>query len=236
MTEIPQHGAGSQTLSRGLQALDILASAGRPLTIADLATRLEVHRSSAYRLLRSLEEHRYVVRDQSGMIRLGSHLATLARGVSPQLQTAALPAITSLANLVGMTAFLAVREGDEVVTLVSVEPSSAGPVIASRPGARHPLSQGAPGHAIESILNATDHLRLFGGAERSPAARSTAHSGYAVSTDEVVPGLTSLAVPLEIPGESHAALAVVTIGMPAEPQHTTAQLHACARQIAHNYR
>ncbi|MFC6235832.1 IclR family transcriptional regulator, partial [Leucobacter soli] len=134
----PSGTAGSQTLARGLRALDILAEADGPLSIADLAERLGVHRSNAYRLLRTLEEHRYVVRDELGLIRLGPRLAALARGVSPALQSAALPVLTEFANEVGMTAFIAVLDLDDVVTLISVEPTRAHPAVAQRPGARHP--------------------------------------------------------------------------------------------------
>ena len=49
--------APSQTLSRGLSILEILADASGPLGIDDVAAHLGVHRSVAYRLIRTLEEH-----------------------------------------------------------------------------------------------------------------------------------------------------------------------------------
>ncbi len=69
----------SQTLSRGIRMLEILADAREPLTIDELASRLGVHRSVAYRLLRTLEHHRLTVRDARGRIVLGARLAALAR-------------------------------------------------------------------------------------------------------------------------------------------------------------
>jgi len=228
--------AGSQTLARGLRALDTLAEAGGPLSIAELAERLGVHRSNAYRLLRTLEEHRYVVRDELGLIKLGPRLAALARGVSPALQTAALPELTELANSLGMTAFVAVLDIDHIVTLVSVEPSRAHPAVAQRPGARHPLTRGAPGYAIESVLPAHVHRSLFGGEQLSPAAADARSHGYALSHDEVVRGLTSVAVPLEITGESPAALAIVNIGLPEELEQLARQLRDAAARIADSYR
>jgi len=53
----------SQTLSRGIRILEILADAREPLSIDELSQRLGVHRSVAYRLLRTLEHHRLTVRD-----------------------------------------------------------------------------------------------------------------------------------------------------------------------------
>ena len=54
--------APSQTLSRGLRALEVIAEAEKPIGMAELAARLGLHRSITYRIVRTLEEHRLVVR------------------------------------------------------------------------------------------------------------------------------------------------------------------------------
>ena len=59
---MPENAPASQTLSRGIRILEILAEAREPLSIDDVAHRLGVHRSVAYRLVRTLEEHGLVVR------------------------------------------------------------------------------------------------------------------------------------------------------------------------------
>ena len=97
-----------QTLSRGIRALEVLADAGEPLSIGAVATRLGLHRSIAYRILRTLEDHGLVVRDAAGDVQLGPRMATLARSVSRDLQAVALPQLTAVANELTMTAFLAV--------------------------------------------------------------------------------------------------------------------------------
>src|SRR5688500_16318930 len=51
----------SQTLSRGIRILEILADVREPLSIDEIARRLEVHRSVAYRLLRTLEDHGLII-------------------------------------------------------------------------------------------------------------------------------------------------------------------------------
>ena len=50
----PAQASPSQTLSRGIRALEIMAAASAPLTIAELADAMGVHRSVAYRILRTL--------------------------------------------------------------------------------------------------------------------------------------------------------------------------------------
>lgn len=47
----------SQTLSRGIQVLEVLAAEGRPLTAQQIATALGLSRPVVYRLLRTLAQH-----------------------------------------------------------------------------------------------------------------------------------------------------------------------------------
>ena len=227
--------AGSQTLSRGLRALELLADAEAPMTITELADGLGVHRSNAYRILRALEQHRFVVRDDAGRIRLGPKLAALAHGVAPALHTAATPAITELAYSLGMTGFLTVLDADEVVTLVTVEPSNVSATIARNPGVRHPVAKGAPGHAIESILSETERRTYLGSSEPSELALEAKELGYALSQNEVIDGVTSLAIPLRIKGEPPAALAVVHFNIPENVETVVAALRAAADKIVRSY-
>src|SRR5690625_2072660 len=108
---------GSQTLARGLAALEILAEAESPLSISELAEALGVHRSNAYRLLRTLEEYRFVLRDETGQIRLGPRLAALARGSVESIQTLTLPHLTKLANQLQLTSFVTLLDSDQVITV-----------------------------------------------------------------------------------------------------------------------
>src|SRR5918993_1750858 len=180
----------SQTLSRGIRILEILADAREPLTIDETARRLGVHRSVAYRLLRTLEEHGLVTRDAAGRIQLGARMAALAAGVAHDLQAEALPELTAVANELGTTCFLVVLDHDECVTLVSVEPRHAVASVAQRPGTRHPVTVGAPGKAILSALPATSWPRNVSPGLRSEVTDAAA-SGFATSHDEVIPSLRS---------------------------------------------
>lgn len=235
-TEAPAPPAGSQTLARGLRALEILAEAEIPMTITELAEGLGVHRSNAYRILRTLEQHRFVARDSGGRIRLGPKLTVLARGVAPMLHTAAMQPVSELAYTLGMTAFVTILDADEVVTLVSVEPSNVSATIARNPGVRHPLDRGAPGHAIESSLSRAERAAAFGHEELSEAAAATQRDGYALSRNEVIDGVTAIAVPLRLEGEAPAAIAVVHFNHPDSVDDVVAALRHAAERISQNYR
>ncbi|MFT4213940.1 MAG: IclR family transcriptional regulator [Microbacterium sp.] len=232
MTDVTKEPPASQTLSRGIRILEILADAHEPLSIDDLARRLGVHRSIAYRLLRTLEDHGLVARDASGRVALGARMAALASRVAHDLQAEALPELTAIANELGMTCFLAVRDGDECITLASIEPRHAVASVAQRPGARHPITVGAPSKAILSILppsewppDADERLR---GEVTEAAAR-----GYATSHDEVIPTVQAVAVPLRLRSSQRpAAIAVVHVASPADPAAIAARLQRSAATIS----
>ncbi len=220
----------SQTLSRGIRILEVLADAGGPLTIDEVAARLGVHRSIAYRLLRTLEDHRLVGRDAAGAVSLGPRMAALAAGVAQDLQSEALPELTAIANELGMTAFLAVLDGDDCITLASIEPRHAVASVAQRPGARHPVTVGAPGKAIllqlaaaEWPATATSPLR-----DEVDAARPL---GYTTSHDEVIPTVQSVAVPLALRGQRPAAIAVVHVATSLDDAEIAARLRRSASAI-----
>lgn len=220
----------SQTLSRGIRILEILADAREPLTIDEIALRLQVHRSVAYRLLRTLEDHGLVTRDGSGRIHLGARMAALAAGVAHDLQAEALPELTAVANELGTTCFLVVLDHDECVTLASVEPRHAVASVAHRPGTRHPVTVGAPGKAILSVLPSSAWPEDVTERLRAEVADATA-LGFATSHDEVIPSLHSVAVPLPLRGRRPSSIAVVYLASAHDPAQIAARLQRSADVI-----
>jgi DNA-binding IclR family transcriptional regulator len=208
--------AGSQTLARGLTALEVIGSSDAPMSVAQLCQELGIHRSMAYRLVKTLEQFGFVERDAAGGLTLGAKLATLARGVAKSLQEAAAPELAALAARFEMTAFLAVLDGDDVVTLSSAEPPNAETTVAKRPGSRHSMDKGAPGKVVRSQVNPS---------EFPPAP-------FEVSQDEVIPGVASIAVPLIVPGTQPAALAVIYLPQQVDRDVIVNSLTASAKRIA----
>jgi len=226
----PAAGSASQTLSRGIRILEILADARAPLTIDQLAVRLGVHRSIAYRLLRTLEDHGLVTRDAGGRVVLGARMAALAAGVARDVQAEALPELTAAANELGMTCFLSVLDHDECVTLVSVEPRHGVASVAQRPGTRHPIGIGAPGKVILAALPETAWPGELD-EERREELRASRRRGWATSHDEVIPGLRSVAVPVTLPRGELAAVAVVYLADPHSDEQIADRITEVARAI-----
>jgi DNA-binding IclR family transcriptional regulator len=178
----------SQTLSRGLSILEAVALADAPLSVTEIAESVTVHRSIAYRLIRTLEGHHLIERDEAGNYRPAAGLAVLARSVRLDLRTAAAPELRKLADELGMTAFVVVRDGTDAITVESAEPTSSNVHVVYRPGARHPIDRGAPGLAL--LLSQPPQPN-----ERAELRKAREH-GWARSTGEVLPGMTAIAAPV----------------------------------------
>jgi len=130
----------SQTLSRGLQVLEVLAETGQPMTVQQISRRLGLKRPIVYRLLKTLEQHQLLgAQTRDGHFELGLGLLSLTRNVKRDLRQAAFPIIRDLAEKVGTTAVLGLLDGDEVVYVLTVEAELARMAVRSREGSRRPF-------------------------------------------------------------------------------------------------
>jgi DNA-binding IclR family transcriptional regulator len=207
---------GSQTLSRGLTALEVIGASDAPISVAQLCTELGIHRSMAYRLVKTLEQHGFIERDVAGGLVLGTKLTTLARSVAKSLQEAAAPELAAIAAELEMTAMVVTFDGESAVTLSSAEPQKPGTTVARKPGSRHSIDRGAPGKVLRAQVDPA----------RFPAVP------FEFSQDEVLPGVASVAVPLAIPGNAPAALAVLYFPHKVDVDHIAGVLTSSASRIA----
>jgi len=183
----------SQTLARGLRVLRLLADEPRGVTMTELARRVDVNRTVAYRLVATLVEFGLARRDDEGRVYVGVGVIELARAIEPLLRDQARPILRKLAEDVGATAHLTVAEGDEALAIAVIEPSWTDYHVAYRVGTRHPLDRGAAGRAIE--LGRTDGA-----------------APYSLTRDELQPGASGLAAPVRgIPG-LECSVGVVALG------------------------
>ena len=65
----PITAPGSQTLARGLNALQFVAEAPAGLTVQQVADGIGVHRTIAYRLLATLAQFRFIAKGEDGRYR-----------------------------------------------------------------------------------------------------------------------------------------------------------------------
>ena len=195
----------SQTLDRGLRVLEHITESLTPITVAEVARDVGMHRSITYRMLRTLEDHGLIARDELGRFQAGAGLADLAVRFTPALRAVAGRHLLKLAVATEKTAFLVVRHGDEAVTIEVVEPPAAAAHVSYRPGLRHPITTGAPGIAL--LAGEPPH------ADERPAVTQARSLGWATSTSEVIEGFRAVAAPvIDTSGVCRAAIAVVFAG------------------------
>lgn len=199
----PSKNVGSQTLDRGIRALEMVAAAPGGMTVQEVADRLGVHRTIAHRLLATLADHHLIARGPDNRFRAGGGLTALANGLQSTLRDTAMPIMRELAEELESTVVLLVREGEEVVGIAVAAPTKGTYHLAFRTGSRHPLGRGSAGICLLSALPPRP-------GERPEVTRARAQ-GFAVSRGEVEPGAHGLAVLIRQGGDTpNACLNLIT--------------------------
>jgi DNA-binding IclR family transcriptional regulator len=224
VSEPERSSGGSQTLERGLRILRVLAEHPDGLSVSQLAAAMDTHRAGIYRLLAPLMDQHLVVRGEDGRHVLGAGLIELASRVRPRLQEIAVPALRILADELGATTALTVRDGEEAVVAAVVEPRNTDMHIAYRTGLRHRLDQAASGIAILSALPPR-------GGERTPIVDAR-ERGWSVSSSELLPGATGVGAAVVLPGHEPAGAITAVWIDGRDPAATAPAVIRCARTIA----
>ena len=115
----------SAAVERALTMLEIVAQASDGLSNAEISCKLNIPKSSASYILRTLENRGYLARDaESGKYRVGLKILSLSRGALGGLDVrgVALPIMRRLTQQTGLTCHLAVLDGSDAVYIEKVEP------------------------------------------------------------------------------------------------------------------
>ncbi|GAB96328.1 DNA-binding IclR family transcriptional regulator [Kineosphaera limosa] len=178
---------GAQTLERGLLVLRALADAPQGLTASEVAARLGVHRSVAYRLLQALARTGFAARTGT-RYRIGAELVALGQRVRPGLRQAAEPILADLADRTGSSACLLVRDGEHAVAITVTQPSTTTTHLSYRVGSRDALDRGAGSIAVQAAGPVS--------ADDSDRVRAARREGFVLSSEEVTPGTHAVAAPI----------------------------------------
>jgi DNA-binding IclR family transcriptional regulator len=173
------------------------------LTLAELAKRTGLYKSTILRLSVSLDRAGFLTRDSDGAFRIGP--AALKAGhlyqAAFKLGDVALPILRKLTEDTGETASIYVREKDVRVCLHRVESNHVVRSIV-REGDRRPLDRGASGKA------------LLAAEGRGPDFDKLRASGYALSLGEVTPESAAIAVPVY--GADGRVVAAIALSGPTQ--------------------
>lgn len=139
-------------LERAITVMQALADGGESSSLG-LARRLGISQSSCYRTLQTLQQADWIrPADEGYVFSDGLRPLLLSLLDRERLLTRLRRPMTELAQRVGLSVKLSVREGAEQVTLARAE--SPRPLMATSPvGARFPVVLGASGAALLSALD-----------------------------------------------------------------------------------
>lgn len=181
-------GTGSQTLARGLTALQMVADSPNGLTAQQLADQVGVHRTIAYRLLSTLAEFRLVAKGEDGRYRPASGLAVLGAAFDRNVRQVSLPILRALADDLGTTVSLLIAEGDQQVAIAVIVPSHVAYQLSFHEGSRYPLDRGAAGIALLASMPPRPGERDL--------VTGTRERGWVTTYGEIEPNTYGLAVPV----------------------------------------
>ncbi len=120
------HESPSVAVERALAMLEAVAQEPEGLSNAEISRKLQMPKSSASYILRTLETQGYLNRDEgSGKYRVGLKILSLSRGALSgiDVREVALPIMRHLVEQTNLTCHLAILDGPEAVYIEKVEPT-----------------------------------------------------------------------------------------------------------------
>ncbi|WP_412080797.1 IclR family transcriptional regulator [Streptomyces sp. SCL15-4] len=212
-----------QSVDRAVTVLEILARHGEA-GVTEIAAELDVHKSTAFRLLGVLENRGLVAQaKERGKYYLGAGVLRLAGAAAVRLDISqeAVPVCREVADELGETVNIAVLDDDAAVNIMQARGTAA--VTAQNwLGRRTPLHATSSGKVLLAHLPPTlregllarpltrfTDRTLTGAALLRAELEAVVRQGYGVTVEELEPGLAAVAAPVRAhDGEVIAAISV----------------------------
>jgi DNA-binding IclR family transcriptional regulator len=193
---------GVAAVDRALMLLSAFQPGDRELTLATLAGRTQLVKSTALRLLASLSHAGLVRRSPAGLYTLGPEIARLASLFSPSftLEADVMPVLQKLTARTRETAAFHVRRDDKRLCLYRVD----SPQVLrdhGRVGDIFPLDRGAGGRVLSAFEGA-----------RGAAYEKIRRDGYAALKGDRIPDIAGISAPVF--GADGTLVGAVTLSLP----------------------
>lgn len=218
-----------RSVDRAFDLLEMIVRAGRSMTLGEIVRALELPKSTALNIIRTLVRRGLLEHDEAKAYRPGSGLSDLAGKGSDTVDLArvARPHLEALARATRETVLLAVLDGDATRFIDKIDSSEPIQYVAAV-GTRRPLhctSGGKMSLAMQPVEAWDDYIRRIGLARHTPRTitrpaelraelRLIRDRGYAVSNGELIPDLLGLSAPV-VDGEGGGFLGAIVISGPA---------------------
>lgn len=207
------------------RALDILLcfTQDRDLGLTEIASKIDLHKSTVHRLLATLEEKGFLIRNPATeKYSLGIRIWELSTHLPAFDESAAvlLPSMERLRDRLGETVSLYLRDGIERVRIQAVQSQQAIRRVAQI-GARLPLSVGAsskvlaayaPPEVLKELLESSGWPDYVEKDVYQEQLNDIIRLGYATSFEEREPGAAAVAVP--VTGRGGNVIAALSLSGP----------------------
>jgi DNA-binding IclR family transcriptional regulator len=217
-----------QSIDRVVALLDMLSESDVPLSLAEICTRMGLHKSTAHRSLIVLERTSMIERTPEGRFRLGLKLYELGNRAVEQidLRDRVQPFFRRLAMEVGETVHLSVLQRTKVVYLDKVEPNRR-VCMTSKSGTSNPVYCTSMGKAMlaflpddlrEEVLSKIKFTRFTSKTLCSREAllkslERVKKRGFAIDDEEIEVGVRCVGAPIF--DENRYPIAAVSVSGPA---------------------
>jgi len=241
-----------QSLGRGLRVLEAVAALSGGATLADVARRTALARSTTHYLMQALVAHGYLHQQPNERsYQLGLKVFRLAGHPlnSEQIATTAMPFLNELSRLTHESVAVGIFR-DDAVTLVATR-DTEGPVrVVQSVGAQRPIHCTGLGKVLVAWLPALERSRLVAELQlkkHTPKTiiqraaferelRRVRSSGYAVDDEEFVAGVRCVAAPV-FNESGEIIMAISAIGPKQRMTHQRLRecrplVLTCARQLS----
>jgi DNA-binding IclR family transcriptional regulator len=227
MCAVVRRSSSIQSVDRAVSVMEFLARRGWS-GVTEVSRELEIHKSTAYRLLTTLRDRGLVEQDAATeKYRLGFGLVLLARAVRADLDIlrCARPVCERLSESTGETVTIAVLEGDDAV-VIHQSVSRASALSVDWTGLHTPLHATAAGKIFLAYMPEDQLLRVLEG----PLERFTENTiidpaslkyhsgkirdeGYGYTVEELETGLNAVGAPIR--DADGAVVGAVSVSGPA---------------------
>jgi IclR family KDG regulon transcriptional repressor len=200
-----------QSLDRAFDILELLSREQHGLNLTEIGNRLDLHKSTVYRLLQALKQRGYIEKSARGSYRLGMEFIELSSLYlnNLELKTEAQPILRELSSLSGNTVFLATLQESEVVYIDKMETHNSLRKY-SIIGQRAPLYCTALGKSMLSGMAEDQIRKLYRGIELKVFTDRTIHDvealveeidqtrrrGWSLDDEEYEEGLRCVGAPI----------------------------------------
>ena len=220
--------AGSQSLERGLDILEMIEAEGAELGVRELARRAELSPTIVQRLISSLAWRGYVEKNsETSRYRLGHRSLSLGASSERAFDYAvtARRELERLAREHHLNGFVSVLRGGRAIYVLAIQ--ADGPVaIKVSPGSEMPLHSTSAGKVLLAALADSEARKLLGGRKLVAITPHTItdsaaliallprvrRQGYATVNEENIPGVLSVGAPIR--DRSGGVVAALSVAFP----------------------